>query len=180
MADVDEIAALLLEQAKRFYEKATEAKDTDSQVAYLHASLLLGVSSLEAHVNSICDDFLVRPELNILERSILAEREYRLEGGEFILLEALKMYRLTERIEFLFRRFSEKPVDKIAGWWPATKAALFIRNELTHPKRRPEITTESVKRALSGIIDALDAIYRAIYKKGYPAAKRQLQSTLTF
>jgi len=180
MAEVDEIAALLLEQAKRFYEKATEAKDTDSQLAHLHAALLLGVSSLEAHVNSICDDFLVRPELNILERSLLAERDYRFDDGQFILLEGLKMYRLPERIEFLFRRFSEKPVDKTTGWWPAMKAALLIRNELTHPKRRPEITTESAKRALSGIIDTLDAMYRAIYKRGYPAAQRELQSTLTF
>jgi hypothetical protein len=180
MAEVDELAALLLEESKRFYEKAIESRDQGAQLAYSHASLLLAVSSLEAHVNSICDDFLVRPELNVVERSILAEKDYRLEDGEFILVEGLKMYRLTERIEFLFRRFSDKPVDKTLSWWAAMKAGLRIRNELTHPKRRAEITLDSVKRALSGIIDALDAIYRTIYKRSYPAGKRQLQSNLTF
>jgi hypothetical protein len=61
---LDELAALpkfastLLEEAKRFIEKATEAKEPAAKLAYLHAGLLVGFAAFEAHVNAMCDDFL--------------------------------------------------------------------------------------------------------------------------
>lgn len=180
MRSVDDFASRLLEEAKRLYEKALDETDREGQEAYLHAALVLGCCSLEAHVNSIADDFLVRQELSVIERSILAEREYRLENGELVLTEVLKMYRLTERIEFLYRRFSGEPLDKDQAWWGKLKTALSTRNELSHPKQHTPVTGQAVEQALQSILDALDAVYRGIYKKRYPARNRGLNSKMTF
>jgi hypothetical protein len=59
-------------------------------------------------------------------------------------------------------------------------AALALRNELTHPKGVPTITADAVARAIQAIVDALDAVYRAVYRRPFPAAGRGLHSKLSF
>src|SRR5438105_4558960 len=100
MSEADEFSKSLLEEAKRFYEKSISESTREGKTAYLHASLNLAFCSLEAHVNGIADDFVTRPELSIVEKSLLAEREIRLEKGQFVLADTLKMSRLEDRIEF--------------------------------------------------------------------------------
>jgi hypothetical protein len=141
---------------------------------------MIGFCSFEAHINSIAADFLVRQELTILDKSILSEREFRLADGEFVLADGLKMYRINERVEFLHRRFSGTPLDKSQAFWPQFKSALSLRNELTHPKQQAVLKEEAVAQALQSLLDVLDAIYRAVYKKPYPARKRGMSSKMTF
>ena len=69
---------------------------------------MLAFSSLEAHVNSISDDIVERPEMTVHDKSVLLEREVRFEKGEFKLSNTLKMVRLEDRIQFLHVRFSGK------------------------------------------------------------------------
>jgi hypothetical protein len=90
------------------------------------------------------------------------------------------MYRLSDRIEFIFRRFSGSPIDKSQAWWTSLKAALNTRNDLTHPKQKTEVSKEAVESALIAIISALDALYKAVYKKPYPPAVRGLASRMEF
>ena len=94
MLEIDIVAVELFEEAKRFLEKAEETSDSEGRKAFLHAALLLGISALEAHVNAIADEMLGRggSNLNLLERSILLEKEYVFENGEFKLTKKLKMY----------------------------------------------------------------------------------------
>jgi hypothetical protein len=177
---VDQFARGLLEEAKRFYEKARDEHSDEGKQAYLHSALMLGFCSFEANINSIAADFLVRPELTILDQSILGEREFRFADGEFVLVDGLKMYRLNERVEFIHRRFSGAPLDKTQAFWSQFKTALSLRNELTHPKQQTVLKEEAVAQALESILAVLDAIYRAVYKKPYPARKRGLASKMTF
>jgi hypothetical protein len=179
MADIDQLARTLLEEAKRFYEKAQD-RSAESKQAHLHASLMLAFCSFEAHLNSIAADFSTRPDLNVMERAIIVEEDVKLVDGQFELSGTLKMYRLADRFEFLFRRFSGAPLDRTATWWGVLKSGMGVRNELTHPKQNTVVTDGMVKSAISAIIDALDAIYKAVYKRPYPAKNRALQSTLTF
>ena|SRR5215469_317248 len=109
VAAIDEFASSLLEEAKRFLEKAT-AHDSGEQ-AYLHAALMLGFCALEAHTNPISDEFSIRGDLSIADQSILTERDIRLEHGEFK-LGPLKMYRLEDRILFLHLRFGGTPLNR--------------------------------------------------------------------
>ena len=107
MADIDDFATLLFDEAKAFLERAKTARSAEARNAHLHASLLVGFCSLEAHLNSIADDFLMRTDLNMLDRSILSEKEIELKNGEYQLTDRLKMFRLEDRIEHLSKTFSE-------------------------------------------------------------------------
>ena len=180
MAAIDHFANQLLEESKRFLEKGREATDPSVKSANLHAALMLAFCALEAHINSIGEEFSRVMALSVHERAMILEREVRLEDGEFKLRETLKMTKLEDRIQFLHAKFSGKPLDTTSVWWTKLKEALQLRNQLTHAKAIPTVTANAVRNALEAIIDALDALYVAIYKKSFPAVSQGLQSSLNF
>jgi len=179
MADIDAFATALLEEAKRFLEKAAEATDNSCRDANLHAALMLAFCSLEAHVNTIAEEFCSRSELTAHDKAILLEQEVKLEDGEFT-LGGFRMYRLEDRILFLHRQFSGKKLNKRATWWPKLKSAMDNRNKLTHPKGAHSVTLQNVRDAVTAIVASLDALYVAIYRRRFPAAVLALHSVLTF
>jgi hypothetical protein len=180
VAEFDLFSDQLLGEAKRFLEKSSQTSDPEGKSAYLHAALMLSFCALEARVNSIGDEACLRTDLTIHDKGILLEQEVRLENGEFKLLNSLKMTRLDERIEFLHVRLSGKAIDRTWTWWSQLQGAIHLRNELTHPKRIPTITEKNIGVALQAIIDTIDALSKAIYKKKYPAASEGLRSRLGF
>jgi hypothetical protein len=181
MPETDDFARSLLEEAKRFLEKASENNSQpQSCAAHLHAALMLAFCSLEAHVNAIGDDFLERHDTSIHDRGILQELEVRIDAGEFKLTKTIKMMRLDDRIQFLHLRFSGEKLDTFQPWWGQLQEATKLRNKLTHPKEVVPITVEAVEKAIQAIIDTINALYLAIFKKSFPAAGRGLHSTLTF
>ena len=107
MADIDSFATSVFEEAKRFLEKGEGDSDSLPRNAHLHAAMMLAFCSLEAHVNSIAEEFAHRPEFAARKRAILLEKDVRLEDGEFV-LRNFKMFRLEDRIQFLHRQFSRK------------------------------------------------------------------------
>lgn len=179
MAEFDIFSSLLLEEAKRFLERANEATDEIAKTANLHAALLLAFSSLEAHVNAISEEMALATGLTPQELGVLREEDVKLESGEFV-LSGSRIYRLEDRILFLHRRFSGKPLDKQAVWWARYRDATNLRNKLTHPKDAQVITVKNVQLAIEAIVALLDNLYRAIYGKSLPAAGLGLQATLTF
>lgn len=181
MADLSAFASELLEEAKRFLENAKEASDSATKKANLHASLMVGFASFEAHVNAIADDFLSRNDLNPHERGVLAERAVELVDGEFQDKNSLKMHRLEDRVQFLCRRFSTKKIDCSQNYWTEFLGATKLRNKLTHPKAEPpNISVADVAKALTAIIELLNVMFTTIYKKKLPAYKRGLSSKFTF
>jgi hypothetical protein len=181
MSEFDQFSFTLFEQAKRFLEKSKSEDTAERKIPYLNAALVIGVSSLEAHVNAIADEMLMRNGLTILDRSILSEAAFYLKDGEFVLNERkLKMYRLLDRIEFIHLRFSGKPLDKNSKWWSKLKLAQNKRNSLVHPKEKFVLTEKIVESSLEGILGALNALYSTLYKKSYPALGRRLDSNLNF
>lgn len=180
MAEFDLFANQLWEESKRFFEKGIEASEASSQEANLHAALMLGFCALEAHVNAIGEEFSVAKNLSLHEKALLLEKEVRLENGEFKLTAILKMAKLEDRMRFLHLKFSGHPIDTSSAWWGKFKQALQLRNDLTHAKAIPSVTKKAVKDALQAMLDALDALYKAIYKKKFPPVGQGLQSSLIF
>ncbi|MDP3371098.1 MAG: hypothetical protein Q8M32_14810 [Brevundimonas sp.] len=176
--DVDKFSSRLLEESKRFLELAKPAAG-DARGAYLHASLLLAFCALEAHVNAVSADFVGMKGLDIMERAILEEKEVRLKKGK-LTLDGFKMFRLSDRIEFLITRFGGMPVNTADAWWQGIQGAIDTRNKIVHPKSVSEVKFEQVERAVEAVIATIDQIYLAAYKTGFPAAKRGLQSKMTF
>jgi hypothetical protein len=159
VADFDLFANQLLEEAKRFYERAKESSDTVAEAANLHAALLLSFCALEAHVNAIGEEFSIAANLSAHEKGLMLEKDVKLDGGEFRLQSGLKMARLEDRVEFLHVKFSGTPVDKNSVWWVQLKSAIDLRNKLTHAKTVPPVTQNAVRSAIQAIIDTLEALY---------------------
>lgn len=178
MADIDDFATLLLEQAKYYFENSKGLPSPGVEQAHLNAALLLGVASVEAHVNAIAEELLIRDDLTVLERSLLCEVEYELKKGTFSLRKKLKMYRLEDRIEFIFCRFTKVKVPSQEPWWSGLAGALSLRNRIVHAKSAETLTEGAVNTALTSVLDFLNALYRALYKKGYPGYARGLHSSL--
>lgn len=177
MTNIDDFATLLFEEAKRFLEKFDEHQNIP---AYLHAAVNLGICSLEAHISAIAEEFLTRPELSSWDQSVLAEKTVEFVDGELKLTKRLKMYRIEDRLLFLCRRFSRKPIDRSSPVWANLVSAIRLRNNLTHPKGPVEITRNEVAQALRAILDILDYTYSALYKRSYPTKNQGLQSSLDF
>jgi type II secretory pathway component PulJ len=181
MNDIDALASTLLEESKRFLEKAQETQDQVAQHAYLHASLSLGFSALEAHINAIVDEQLERTDLSVHERAFLSEKKVDMRRGEFILLDALQMQRVDDRLSLLWTRCSvDSDYDYQSSSWSQLKEGLKLRNSLTHPKEHIDLTLEKVIRTISAIIDVIDTAFHRIYGKALPAKNRGLQSALNF
>jgi hypothetical protein len=180
MENFDLFCNTLLEESKRFLEKAKGEKEQININAYLHASLLLSISSLEAFVNGIADDFREAFSLTLHEKSFLLEKDILLSNGEFKLDNRLKISRLIERIEFLFRKFDYSKLDKKSKWWQNLNEGILLRNSLVHPKEYSDIKSVQIESTLKSVIECIDRLFKAIYKKGFPSIKMGLDSKLTF
>ena len=111
MDDIDQFASSLLEEAKRFLERAKDAHGGDAEAPNLHAALMLAFCSLEAHVNATADEFSKRFDLSVHERGVLLERDVQLSDGAFQMSSKLRISRMEDRIELLHERFSKKGLD---------------------------------------------------------------------
>ena len=178
MSATDEFARQVLEESKFLLELANTASEQTKVNSFAHSSLFLAFAALEAHVNCIVDDFSDRPELSVFDRSIFFEKDMELKDGIFELREKLKIYRLEDRIQYIYRYFAKKPLDKTIGMWGRFKHGQSLRNNLTHPKGVPTVTTADVERAIVAIIDLIDLLYKAVYSKSYPSKPLGLDSNI--
>jgi hypothetical protein len=174
---IDEFANSLLEEAKRFLEKAESAGE--GARPFLHAALMLAFCSLEAHINATADEFAERPELSVHERAFLLEQDVTFEAGAFR-SGGLKMTRIEDRILFIHLKFGGRALDRNAVWWGSLREAIRLRNKLTHPKEVPAISVDNVKRAIEAIIECINVLFMAVYQKPFPVATRGLHSKLNF
>jgi hypothetical protein len=174
--EFDTFSIQLLDEAKRFLEKADDAERPDP---FLHAALVLAFSSLESHLNGVAEELRLRQDTSLLDNAILSERGLRLKDGEWQLTPDLKFYRLEDRIVFLFRRYAGQDAS-VEAWWSVIKEAINARNGLVHPRDVMSLRVADVERLILSIVDALNALYMAVFGKGHPAHGRGLQSTLTF
>lgn len=179
MTEIDEFAELLLEEAKRFLEKAKASSEDEARTAFSHAALVLGFCALEAHINAIGDEIAQRHDLSIHERALLLEQDVRLENGEFR-SSGLRMVRLEDRIMFLHSKCGGEPLDRTTSWWVDLSSALDLRNKITHPKKAPSVSPDAVQRGLTAIVQCIDTIYLAVYKRHFPFVNLALDSKMGF
>ena len=178
MSEIDDFASALLDEAKRFLERSIEARGAAGETPNLHAALMLALCAFEAHLNAVCDEMAKRTK-SPHDLTILLEREVRLKDGEYKLENKLKIFRLEDRLDFLYKRFGLTS-SPTGNWRSRLSEAILLRNNLTHPKSIPTITIPAVQAALSAVIEAIDALYLAIYRKPFPLLPMGLQSSMEF
>jgi len=180
MPEIDIFANQLLEEARRFFEKAVETADSSGKAAYLHAAVMLSFCALEAHVNAMGVEFAAI-NLPVHGKGVLLEKSVHLENGEFKLGAKLQMAKLEDRIDFLHVSVSCKPINRSSSSWRGQlSSAINLRNRLTHAREVPAISEAEVQRALEAIIATLDALFHALYARELPSASRGLTSKLNF
>ncbi len=181
MTEFDEFCSSLLEESKRFLEKANETNSHKAKHAYYHSSILLGISSLEAYINGIASDIFLMNDLPLIEKALLSEKDIEFKKGSFDLTNRLKIYRLSDRIEYLYKKFSNQQLDsEKEEWWSDLKISLKLRNDLVHPKIEVKIDKKQVEKLLQSVIDCLTCLSKFIYDKEFPFKNLGLQSKLTF
>lgn len=178
MQERDRFARQLLEESKFALEQANAADSDTKADFFLHSSVLLVFAALEAHLNSIAADFEDEPKLSVWERSIFFEKEVRLKNGQYELQDATKFYRLHERIEFIYRCFNKKPIDKNSSAWTRFREGQELRNSITHPREEASVSVESAGRVIEAILELLDQLYRTVYKRPYPPMTLGLHSKI--
>lgn len=176
--DADAFSVRLLEEAKRFLEKSTDAAGNE-RAAYLHAALMVGFSALESHVNGIADELSARPQTDLLAKSILLEKSVRLNKGQWELGTRDQYFRLEERISYLMDGLP-KSDGATPEWWSELKSGIKARNSVVHPREVVELSSSDVQRSLTAIVAALNDIYLSVFGKGHPSFNRGLQSTMDF
>ena len=171
MTEFDSFATQLLEESKTLLEKAKRVEGF-SKITYYHSSLLLAISALEACINSIADEILIDPyknEYTIYEQGLLLEKDVRFDKGEFVLSNGLKISRITDRIEFLYYKFTRKRLDGTYQWYANLRQCIDIRNKLVHPKEQLRISDNQVELAILSVIETINQLYLAVYKRKFPA-----------
>ena len=181
MTDFDDFCSVLLEEAKRFLEKAIEDSLEEAKVAYCHSAIFLSFSALEAYVNGIAEELSIRKDIPLNEISLLVEKEVELKNGEFILTDKLRIYRLTDRIEYLFKKFDASLLNITDNaWWSGLNNSICLRNKLVHPKVDLKIEIRQVQALVKSVIDCLTSLSKVVYKKEFPFKNLGLQSKMTF
>ncbi len=136
------------------------------------------MSALEAYVNSICEELINTEEFNldIFEKSVLGEKSIEIQTGRVLLTDKLKMSRLIDRIELIVSKYKHRPIDSSAGWDMRIKQTIDLRNNLVHPKQVVELTEKMVEGSLKSILETINELFNAVYKRNVPMFNYGLMS----
>lgn len=170
----------LFEQAKYLLEQAKRYTD-DKCKTYLHSSLLMAMSSLEACINAIADELLIDPykkSYTLLEQSMLLEKDIIFKDGTYQLGNNLKMSRTIDKLELLFTKFLHKKWNPSVNWFNQLKQSIKIRNDLVHPKTVVNITNTQVEIAIKAVLETINELYKALYKRPFPSYSLGLSSKI--
>lgn len=175
MKNFDFFGEMLFEEAK-YYLEIAENKENDEKEAALHASLLLAMSALEAYVNAVAEELVTTFELDIFEKSILAEKSIEMKKGIIKLGNGLKMYRLIDRIAFIYSKYTKKEIADTDKWYMEIKQTIDLRNSLVHPKSSVQITYSQVEKALWSILNTVNELFLAVYGRKVPIFNYGIQA----
>jgi hypothetical protein len=178
MSEFIDYSKSLMEAAKGFCSYAEKLPDGSLKQAFLRASLLHAFSFLEAHLNYMAEHFHDSSMFSVNEKGILLEKEVIFDDGEFQLSQKAKFSRMTDRIELLLTKCASDPSLVKGQWYSQLKASIKIRNALVHPKEAHALNDTQLREVLEAILEAVNCLYKAVFKKGLPYTKRGISGGL--
>ena len=177
MSDFEFYSEELLLASKQFLQEAKVSGLADrDQQRYLRASLTHVFFFLEAQLNYLAGHFSGSTGFDLLERSLLSERDVRLDNGKFVLTDNDKFFRIEDRIEFLLYRFSADPNKTKGHWFSDLKSSINVRNRLVHPKKEHKINVADVEKAIMSVLNCLTSLYYSIFRKDFPLSSLGLHT----
>lgn len=172
MSDFHLYSKELLQASKLFLIEAKVAGITlqDAQRNF-RASITHAFFFLEAEINYIGAHFKDHPDFDLSERSLLSEKEIRIDKGVFYLSNADKFFRLEDKIEFLLARFSGNLTKNKGSWYADLRLSIQLRNSIVHPKDVRLIGEDDCTRCILSVLGCISALYRAVFNKDFPLIK---------
>ena len=179
--EFDTFFTQLFEESKYLFEKSKESQEPQEKNIYLHSSLLLAMSSLEACINAIIEELLIEPydkKYSLLEQSVLLEKDIVFRDGIHKLGNSLKISRLIDKIELLFAKLNNNPLESSETWVIQLKQSIDVRNKLVHPKATLSLSEKQVEIAIHSVLETINELYKLVYKRNFPSYLLGLASKL--
>lgn len=86
------------------------------------------------------------------------------------------MFRLIDRIEFIYCKYSHKDITEADNWNTNIKQTIDLRNNLVHPKQMVKLTYPQTEKALESILNTVNVLFNAVYKRNVPIFNYGLQA----
>ncbi len=172
MSDFNAYSKELLQASKSFLIEAKADGITlpEAQRCF-RASITHAFFFLEAEINYIAAHFKDHPDFDLSERSLLSEKEIRIDKGVFFLSHVDKFFRMEDKIEFLLARFAGHLSKHKGSWFADLRLSIQLRNSIVHPKDVRQIGEDDCKRCILSVLGCISALYRAVFNKEFPLIK---------
>ena len=155
-----------LKDAHEIYMQALSQEDDASKRLY-RASIFTSISAVESYISYVSSSFVEAKSFNPYEEAFLADKKIAFQKNQVVL--TTEFYYLEHKIKFLLSKFNPK-FDFKNVYWQQFMDVKGFRNKLVHPKEDEDIYSEEeykamAKDGLSGIINIINEVNKAIYRK---------------
>ena len=158
---------IYLEDAYEFYEQASHQEEDNVSKRLYRASIFTLISAVESYVNYVSSSFEEAKTLEPYEEAFLTDKKISFEQNKVVL--KTEFYYLEQKIKFLLCKFNSEFDFNNVHWQRFVEVKKF-RNKLVHPKNDEDVHDKNEYRAmakdgLSGIVNILNEVNKAIYSK---------------
>ncbi len=156
-----------LKDAHEIYMQALSQIEGDASKRLYRASIFTSISAVESYISYVSSSFVEAKTFDPYEEAFLADKKISFKKGRVVL--ATEFYYLEHKIKFLLSKFNPKFDFKNVYWQQFMEVKEF-RNKLVHPKEDEDIYSKEkykvmAKDGLSGIVNIINEVNKAIYKK---------------
>lgn len=159
-----------LKDSRHFFDSAEAAGDLEDARRSYRASVIVGMSALEAFVNYLADTFAQSSVYPHYEVAFLSDRKFGVSDDRFAILDQLEYHRIEEKLRFLLKKYVSSFDFEQDRHWAQFLAFKKLRDSITHPRFDEDQTTKSeysqqIKHGLDAVISLIDVLCQGIFQK---------------
>lgn len=159
-----------LKDSRHFFDGAESATHLDDAKRQYRASVIIGMSALEAYVNYLADTFAQSSVYPHYEVAFLSDRKFGVDDDRFDILDQFEFHRIEEKLRFLLKKYVPSFDFEQEKHWAQFLAFKKFRDSIAHPRFDEDQTTKSeysqqIKRGLDAVISLIDILCQGIFQK---------------
>lgn len=159
-----------LQDAYLFATEARTKQDSREAQRLYRAAVFHAAGALEAFVNYIGNTLATADRFALHEIALLTDQKFGLAHGAFSILSQQEFHRLEDKLIFLMKKFGSEFDRSSNPNWAKFIEFKRLRDSLTHPRtsddeKTPDDYDKAVSAGLSSIIELIDCLCKAVFKK---------------
>jgi hypothetical protein len=162
-----------LQDAYEFFDiaqKASQEANERKARRYYRASVFYTAGAIEAFINYIADSFAMGEALSPHEIAFINDKSIYFSTRKFAIEEKTEFHRLEDKLKFLIKRFQPGFDFGASSEWSKLIEFKEFRDSLVHPRQYEDKTSTveyqmKLRRGISGVIQVMNCLSRAIFKK---------------